>query len=181
MSNTTQLRDHIRRVSKLRLSGEFEFDGFVIDRNRLRETTYISRGRMTRAILALYASRKPRDWSIFHRDVVTDVYFLLSDKPNLHHIFPTDFVQKQNKFSGIHSDSLMNIAFLAQFTNLKFSNKNPLEYIPDYESVGLDEILEQHLIAPDLLSWARAEQLPDEALTQFIDLRVETDIQTLRG
>ena len=65
---------------------------FVIDREQLRKTQYSSQGRMSTALLALYANHGPKDWGDGHVEVLASVYYELTDKPNLHHIFPQDFV-----------------------------------------------------------------------------------------
>ena len=60
LSNTTHLRDHIQKLHEAKAGDGFTFQRFLIDRDRLRNATYSSRGRLSRAMLALYAIKTPR-------------------------------------------------------------------------------------------------------------------------
>ena len=109
LSNTTHLRDHVHRLRETRTGDDFGFGRFLIDRDRLRNTTYSSRGRLSRAMLALFANQDPRDWAVPQRSVLSSVYYTLTDHPNLHHVFPLDFCEKYIKrdspgLSGIKWD-----------------------------------------------------------------------------
>ncbi len=55
-------------------------------------------------MLALYADQDPKDWQFPDRSVLVDVYYALTDQPNLHHIFPLDFCEKVLGEEGIHAD-----------------------------------------------------------------------------
>lgn len=90
LSNTTHFRDHIRRFHDTRKSGQFNFDPFMLNRDRLRGATYSSRGRLSRALLALYANQDPRDWQHTDRSVLANVYYQLTDHPNLHQFLPAN-------------------------------------------------------------------------------------------
>lgn len=181
LSNTTQLKDHVSRFQASRRGGDFEFERFLIDRDRLRRTTYSTRGRLSRAVLALYAQQDPRDWKHTDRPVLTEVYYELTDRPNLHHVFPLDFCEKHlNGERGKYADSLLNIAYLTQITNLKISNKNPLEYLRDYLGPGFAEVQRTHLLPDAIVEWARVEQMPDDALDIFVDARLKLILARLR-
>ncbi len=181
LSNTTQLREHLDQFQNVRQGNEFEFKRFLIDKNKLRNTTYSNRGRLSRAILALYANQDPRDWALPDRSVLTQVYYVLTDKPNLHHIFPLDFCEKNLGKYGAQANSLLNIAYLTQITNLKISNKNPLEYIKDYLGNNFDLIQKTHLLPDQLVDWAQQENMPEDALSKFIENRLDVLLSILSG
>jgi hypothetical protein len=166
-SNTTHLRDHIRRLHEAREGGSFVFDRFLIDREQLRNVTYSSRGRLSRAILALYANHQPRDWQHPDRSVLTSVYYTLTDHPNLHHIFPLDFCERNLGERGRRADSLMNIAYLTQITNLRISNRNPLAYLRDYITDDFNATQKTHLLPDVLLEWVQVDEMPEDALNIF--------------
>lgn len=179
LSNTTHLRQHI---SFLLGEGDhpYQFPRFLIDRERLRNASYSSKGRLSRAILSLLSSCSPKDWANPTRSVVNDVYYILSDKPNLHHIFPSDYINNnpgENKYSV---NSLMNIAYLTQVTNIQISNKNPLKYLSDFDTGGFEAVLDTHLVPHNILDWARAKTMPDDAMDVFIDKRVEAVVAELQ-
>lgn len=111
---------------------------------------------------------------------MSDVYYLLTDKPNLHHIFPVNFIKQSGIASQIECDSLMNIAYLSQITNLKISDRNPLDYLKEYDESGLETVLRSHLIPTIILEWSRADALPENALTIFIEERINLLLEALR-
>ena len=147
---------------------------------RLRKATYSSRGRLSRALLSLYAHQDPRDWQYKDRSVLATVYYELTDHPNLHHIFPLDYCDKNLGDHGKNADSLLNIAYLTQITNLRISNRNPLEYLKDYVETGFELIEKGHLLPADLAALAQKEDMPEDALDSFIESRLELVIGKLR-
>jgi hypothetical protein len=180
LTNTTHLWEHIYFVNQQKANSTYSFNQFDIDKNSIRKSFYSYRGRLSRAILSLYANHKPQDWAKPHRDVLSDVYYLFTDKPNLHHIFPVNFIKQSGIASQIECDSLMNIAYLSQITNLKISDKNPLDYLKEYDEPGLEAVLRSHLIPTIILEWSRADALPENALSIFIEERINLLLEALR-
>jgi hypothetical protein len=180
LSNTTHLRDHIGRFQRAREGKDFEFGRFVIDRERLRRTSYSTKGRLSRAILSLYANQMPRDWEQKDRSVLTSVYYALTDHPNLHHIFPLDFCEKHLPDQGQLANSLLNIAYLMQITNLQISNKNPLEYMRAYIGDGFAPVQQSHLLPDNIIEWAKNESMPADALKEFTEARMDLIIDKIR-
>ena len=184
LSNTTQLRHHLDFLDGNRQHQATSFGAFQIDRQKLRGATYSSKGRWSRAILSLYASARPKDWEHIDKDVLAHNRFFSTDKPNLHHIFPTNsaYVLSQPHQNRITSDSLMNIAYLPQITNLDISNREPLSYLKDYDKPGFETVVvPSHLLPAELLDWARQGQLPPNAIDLFIEARVEQILTTLKA
>ncbi len=178
--NTTDLKNHIELLKSQKEKNNTELGRFLIDKNDLRQSSYSSKGRLSRAILSLYANQDPRDWKLPQRSVISDVYYMLTDKPNLHHIFPSDFIEKNPGRNQLNSNSLMNIAYLTQITNLEISNKNPIKYINDYNTQEFRDILDTHLLTSELLDWASAEEMPENALDLFIEKRIDNVIEVLK-
>ena len=180
LSNTTHLREHIRQFQEARNGQAFAFSRFLIDRERLRSASYSTRGRLSRAILALYANQRPKDWKQPDRSVLTDVYYTLTDHPNLHHIFPLDFCEKQlGEWAG-RANSLLNIAYLMQITNLQISNRSPLEYLKAYLSNEFRAVQTSHLLPDNIIQWAQADSMPEAALDLFIEARLDLILNCLR-
>ena len=180
LSNTTHLRDHLRRLHEVRDGRNFGFDRFLIDRENLRRTAYSTRGRLSRAMLSLYAHQGPCDWAHPDRSVLTQVYYTLADHPNLHHIFPLDFCEKHLGDQVRYADSLLNIAYLTKITNLQISNRNPLEYLRNYLGPRFDELQRTHLLPESIVEWTRSEQMPHGALDTFVDARLGLVIERLQ-
>lgn len=182
LSNTTQLFQHIEFLNSEKQNQTFQFSRFLVDKQKLRSATYSSKGRMSRAVLSLYASVQPKDWEHCDRDVLVQNFFFTTDKPNLHHIFPTnsEYVLSNQHKNIITSDSLMNIAYLTQITNLDITNRNPLEYIKDYDKPEFEAIMPTHLLPTEILNWARADQMPENAIDVFIESRVTNILTDLK-
>jgi hypothetical protein len=185
LSNTTNMLAQIDALRSGDGSRVFE-KGFTLDINQLRTTTYSSRGRMARAILALYANQDPEDWAPGHARVLNLVYYTLTDKPNLHHVFPMDYVTGSTLDHKELVHSLLNIAYLPQITNLKISNKNPLDYLGTYvgetehDQTTFLDVLKRHLIPSVVVTWqATLSQLPPSALSTFIEQRLELVMDVL--
>ncbi|MEA3330804.1 MAG: DUF262 domain-containing protein [Campylobacterota bacterium] len=181
LSNTTDINSHILLMNKNKNNEEYKFDRFLIDKDWLRIATYSSKGRYSRAILSLYSSKRPKDWKSTDKDVISHNLFTSTDKPNLHHIFPLNYISNNLGKNELNKDSLMNIAYLTQLTNLDISDKAPLEYINKYDkNDDFENVLKTHLIPNNILEWVRNNNLPENALDQFIDLRVEAIINELK-
>jgi hypothetical protein len=180
LTSTTHMRQQVNLLEEAKKDGKAQLARFLIDKDKLRSSSYSTRGRLSTAILALLASQEPRDWQNTDRHVLTDVYYALTDRPNLHHIFPTDYINKHPGANKLSVNSLMNIAYLTQITNIRIGNKNPLVYLQDYDTPALEQVLKNHLIPSDILAWARQEEMPDNALDIFIDKRIDLFVNMLR-
>jgi hypothetical protein len=182
LSNTTQLGQHIDFLNKSKKNESLVFERFLIDKHKIRTATYSSKGRMSRAILALYSSAKPKDWEYCDREVLAQNIFISTDKANLHHIFPSnsEYVLKNQYKNKITSDSLMNIAYLTQRTNYDITNRNPLEYLRDYDKPEFESIMPSHFLSKEILDWARSGALPENAIDQFVESRVRNILIDLK-
>ncbi len=183
LSNTTHLFQHIALLDTIKNGAKPQFGRFLINKDRLRTASYSSKGRLSRAILSLYAHHKPKDWEHCDRDVLVQNFFFTIDKPNLHHVFPTnsDYVTKNKHINKIDSNSLMNIVYITQITNLDITNRNPLEYIKDYDKPAFEKIMPTHLLPFEILEWSRADSSPENALDVFLEKRVDLIIEDLKN
>lgn len=181
LSNTGDVNSHIEFLESQKTTNGYTFARFLIDKETLRNSSYSSKGRLSRAILSLYASKQPKDWKYIDRNVIVDNFFFSTDKPNLHHIFPINYIAQNPGSNELNNNSLMNIAYLTQITNLEISDKNPLNYIQDYDSnPEFEAAIETHVLPIELLQWSRLESMPSDALDQFIEKRVELVIEELK-
>jgi len=182
LSNTGDIDSHIKLLQKEKESKQYNFERFLINKETIRNSSYSSQGRLSRAILSLYSSKQPKDWKYTDRNVIVDNFFFSTDKPNLHHIFPTNYIANNKKSNILDNNSLMNIAYLTQLTNLEISDKNPLEYLREYDrNPDFEKVIDSHLLPKQILSWARMEEMPPNALDQFIEKRVDLIIEELKG
>ena len=181
LKHTRHLRyDHLDELEKAKKGEGFEFEPFILDRNDLRNASYSYRGRFSRAILSLLSNQDPKDWKHYDRSVLSDVYYHLIDQPNLHHIFPLNFVENYPGDNELDEDSLMNIAFIPQITNLEISDKNPIDYFKEYDGDGFEDVLKTHLIPEIILEWSRDDELGYRYLDKFIEKRVKNFEEVLK-
>ena len=75
----------------------------------------------------------------------------------------------------------MNIVYLTQITNLNITNRNPLEYMRDYDKPEFEAIMPTHLLPKEVLEWARSNNMPSNALDIFIEKRIELIIDALKN
>lgn len=181
LSNTGDINIHLSLLYKQKKGEEYSFDRFLIDKDILRKSSYSSKGRLSRAILSLYSNNNPKDWKYTDRSVIADNFFFSTDKPNLHHVFPSNFIARNPGKNSLSNNSLMNIAYITQLTNLDISDKNPLIYIREYnQNPNFANVLESHLLSPKLIEWATQDNMPANALDLFIEDRVSMIIEKLR-
>ena len=81
----------------------------------------------------------------------------------------------------VFADSLLNIAYLTQITNLRISNRNPLDYMCNYIESGFAEIQRTHLLPEVIFDWVQAGQMPDDALEIFVEARLELILAQIRN
>lgn len=125
----------------------------VISKTHLIYASYNYRNALSRAVLAFLANQNPIDFSDPEANVLDNTYLLLTQAPNLHHIYPLNFLKKVEGLpEGADPNSLMNICFLRALTNIKIGDKNPLTYFSDFkDKPGFDSILKSHLIPGEYL------------------------------
>ncbi|PIE79927.1 MAG: hypothetical protein CSA11_10280 [Chloroflexi bacterium] len=182
LSNTGHINTHLSLLYKEKKKEDFSFDRFLIDKDILRKSSYSSKGRLSRAILSLYSSNDPKDWKYTDRSVIADNFFFSTDQPNLHHIFPSNFIAQNPGKNSLSNNSLMNIAYITQLTNLEISDKNPLVYIRNYnQNPDFINVLQSHLLSPQLIEWSAQESMPENALDLFIEDRVSIIIKKLQS
>jgi len=181
LRNTTLLLRLTKSLINSDRNGKTPFNTFTVNKHNLRIASYRSQSRLSTAILALFANQEPRDWSHTDKLVLNDVYYLITDKPNLHHIFPVNFIESHPGKNKVTVNSLMNIAYLPQITNLQISDDNPIDYFLEFNKPRFTEVLGTHLISPEILQWAEERRLPKDGLDQFIEKRLELVLDTLRS
>lgn len=181
LTSTTHIHYQAEQLNLAREDHNASLERFLIDRARLREASYVARGRLATSLLALLANHQPRDWANPDRFVLNDIYYELTDRPNLHHIFPVNYIGENPGSNKLDVNSMINIAYLTQLTNLKISDKNPLVYLRDYDNGSdLERALSSHLVPLEILEWSRADKMPDNALDVFIERRTQMIIDALR-
>ena len=106
----------------------------------------------------------------------------MTDKPNLHHIFPLNYLAENPGNNNLDANSLMNIAYITNDTNIWIKDKNPRKYIRELAAnPKFEGVLSEHLVPKILLNWSRADELPENALDQFIEARINLFVEAIRN
>jgi len=153
----------------------------ALSKTKLIQTNYYYRNALSRAVLGFLANQKPLDFSDPDAEVLDNVYLLLSQAPNLHHIYPRDFladIEDLPKTTPV--DSLMNICFLRAKTNIQIGKKNPLHYFKEFESKHTKrfrEILQSHLIPREFIEKSK---FTVEDYEEFLKTRADIFCQKLK-
>lgn len=158
--------DHLEKGRKLLIPE------ITISKSKLVQARYNYRSALTRAVLSFLANLTPLDFTDYKAPVLDNIYFSLSQAPNLHHIYPRDFLQKIEELpDGSPIDSLMNICFLRAATNIKIGNKNPLDYFQEFMNASaFDKILSSHLIPEEFV---RREEFHPDDYKKFLYARAD--------
>jgi len=144
-------------------------------------TNYYYRNALSRSVLAWLANQRPIDFSDPQAEVLDNVYLLMSQSPNLHHIYPQNFLRKvEGLLPDASPDSLMNICYLRAKTNIRISDRNPLEYFQDFEKKVRDfqKILAANLIQRDYIE---EENFTPKLYKKFLYARADELCQTLKS
>ena len=151
----------------------------TLSKSKLVETSYYYRSALSRAVLAFLAKQNPRDFSDPDAEVLDSVYLLLPQAPNLHHIYPQNFLENVKGLpNDVDIDSLMNICYLRARTNIKVGDKNPLHYFREFQHVkDFERILESHLIPKEFIE--REEFHPSD-YKDFLFARAELFCQKVK-
>lgn len=132
-----------------------KIEPLTLSKSRLVSASYNYRSALSRAVLAFLAYQKPLDFSDPDAEVLDNVYLSMSQAPNLHHIYPQNFLGGFAQFKDNEIiDSLMNIAYLRAKTNIKVGDKNPLTYFEEFKVKNgsrFDYIMRSHIIPKEYL------------------------------
>lgn len=184
LDSTTKLKKSIQTLINLRNKKISEFPRITIYKDVLMGQSYGARSAKSRALLALFASMRPCEFSDPDRNVLQVVYRQLGDRPNLHHFFPSAHLEKhpeQNNFS-YSTDTLINIVYLTRLENLKISDSNPLTYLKEFMDKGIDfsAVLNKHLIPIEILDWVEDENITWGDYDRFIELRMNLILDKIK-
>ncbi len=165
---------------RLEMGDKPPIPAITISRARLVQSRYYYRSALSLAVLSFLAHQNPLDFADYKAPVLDNVYFILSQAPNLHHVYPRDFLQKVKGLpEDAPIDSPMNICYLRAKTNIKISNRNPLHYFCEFEHAAcFDEILESHLIPPEFI---KRDRFTPQDYRDFLYARAELIYRKLQA
>ena len=151
----------------------------ALSKTRFVQTSYYYRSALSRAVLAFLAKQNPLDFSDPDAEVLDNVYLLLSQAPNLHHIYPRNFLETVKGLpEDVAIDSLMNICYLRAKTNIKIGDKNPLQYFIELKGVdNFNNILKSHLIPKEFIE---RDEFKPEDYKDFLYARAELFCKKMR-
>lgn len=153
----------------------------IVSKNALTSTSYYYRGASSRAVLAILAKQNPIDFEHPDAEVLDDVYPELSQAPNLHHIYPQNFLKDKGLPGNTPIHSLMNICFLRAKTNIRIGDNSPLVYFKDYKQKNenaYSKIIQSHLIP---IEYIERDKFDPKDYESFLDARADLFIKALKA
>ena len=173
-SRADQVIDYCDMFDKLRDGESVNLKPLTLNKQKFKNLSYGFRNAYANAIISFYAYLVPLDFEDSDFEVLKTVYLTLGDKPNLHHIFPSNFLDpfEQKKEIKYSKDSLMNICYLRQKTNLKISDDSPENYFKLFadKNPKIKDALDSHLISGSLLE---LKKFTATYYDKFIDQRTD--------
>ncbi len=114
------------------------------------ETATVRRKALHAAVMALTIKAGAKD---FHNQLSLTTDRLAKSRTESHHVFPKAYLNSVE--SALSSELILNRALIDAETNKIIGRRAPSDYVPEmadaYGPEKLDEVLDSHLIAPDLL------------------------------
>lgn len=125
--------------------------GFEFDTSSLLEVTPRQRA-VYRGVIALILRNRPRD---FHSASPLTPIRMKEEKIEDHHIFPQGWF-KEYGMDDAYKDCVLNRTLIDRVTNARLGKRAPSDYLQEIagrlENQALKDMLESHLLPPDLLS-----------------------------
>lgn len=171
-----KIAEDIKRIDKLLNNKEVVFNYIIpqITEERIIEQNYSLRSAFCKTIMCLYANQNPK-----HLENNMPVDFDAFSKFNAveyHHIFPQNYLKREQPENFDSKDSIANIAFVPSGANKKFRDKAPEEYLKELSNPLIDEALKSHLI-PDY----KESGLLENDFTKFINYRAKIILKKIKS
>lgn len=163
------------------LSGTEPSIDYLIDWASLKSRTiaqrYNLRNAFVKTILCLLSYAEPKNITD-GMNVSLDNVFSGYYKHNMHHIFPSAYLQNNEPEKAEFFNSITNIMFIPAITNTEINKKAPSEYFTPLikSNRELKDILKHHYI-PDI----GKSGLLEDHFTDLLDYRAEQMVQAFRS
>jgi len=171
-----RVADDVKNIDLIIKGKEPKFNYIIpiVKEQRLIDQNYSLRNAFCKTIMCIYAYKKP-----LHLENNKPVDFNSFSKFNAieyHHIFPQNYLKKeQAEFSGM-KDSIVNIAFIPAQTNKKFRDKAPTEYLGELTNPELEKAFKSHYVKKYTDSG-----LMDDDFEKFLGYRAKEIIDTIKS
>lgn len=171
----------------LLLEGKEPTFNFLIDWDSLKEKIisqpYNLRNAFVKTLLCLYSYAEPKN-IVDGSDVILDGVFSGYYKHQLHHIFPVEYMNREQHDNAQYINSVANIMLIPALTNNHISDKAPGDYFPllaaGFESaarqVSLVDILNKH----HYISGLKESGIETNDYELFLNKRAERLVSILR-
>lgn len=144
----TNIRNDIQEIDKLLAGKKTSFDfPLILDLYTLIECDLSLGNAYCKTILCYLASQSPRNFENNGLVNLENNNLARANSKHYHHFFPKSYLRNQKKIVD-RIDSVMNICFITADSNLRISNKKPLDYLNEIEKTNpnLKNTLKTHLI-----------------------------------
>jgi hypothetical protein len=171
-----KIADDIKKIDKLLKNEAVVFNYIIpqITEERIIEQNYSLRSAFCKTIMCLYANQSPK-----HLENNMPVDFDAFSKFNAveyHHIFPQNYLKREQPENFDSKDSIANIAFVPSGANKKFRDKAPEIYLKELSNPSIDEALKSHLI-PEY----KESGLLENDFTKFLNYRAKIILKKIKS
>ena len=171
-----KIADDVKKIDKLIKNEEVVFSYIIpqITEERIIEQNYSLRSAFCKTIMCLYANQNPK-----HLENNMPVDFDAFSKFNAveyHHIFPQNYLKREQPENFDSKDSITNIAFVPSGANKKFRDKSPRDYLKELSNPSIDLALKSHLI-----SNYKESGLLENDFTKFLNYRAKIILKQIKS
>ena len=148
-SSETSISQDVRRIDEIIKEVRPNYSDIQVELNKdkdLINTTFTTSDSFCKAILCLLANFAPKDFHTNQPVTLDNSWLKVSSSKNYHHIFPKNFLSKNNVKND---NSLVNITFVSDKLNkTKIRSRAPSDYFSEFakNNEELEETLLSHLI-----------------------------------
>lgn len=147
-STETKIAEDLKKMNLIikEESPRYSTDELSVSANDIAETWFSAGNANVKAILCLFASKKPRNLDDDSDVILDNSNLKIASSRNYHHFFPKAYVNKH--FNGYEPNLVANITLIDAASNNKIRAKAPSFYVDEFKGSNskLNSSLKSHLI-----------------------------------
>lgn len=171
----TKIGDDIAEMDKLACGQDpsFNYMSPPLSAERVIDQKLNLGSAFCKTILCVLNNRLPKEFKDSSPVLLTS--FSKFNAVELHHIFPQDYLKKNDKKHYPDRDSMANIAMARASANKLYANKPPSSYLPSCGNPRLSEVLQSHFIDD-----ADGSGVYEDNFDSFVQYRAERILDEMR-
>lgn len=141
----TKIKSDIKNIELILENKEPEFDfNVILDEETLINCKHSLGDAFCKTVLCYLASKKPRKFENNGKIHLDNSYLAKANSRHFHHFFPKNYLKKKRIYE--HANSVVNICLIPADSNLRISNRKPLDYLTEIETCKKSKICNKKLL-----------------------------------